>query len=371
MKIQKIILSLLTLCMILSCEDNELSSENQPTSTIQDSPVVQKLLNLGYKAEDIKETKDFYLVQGDIMFSKNINDYNKSETSRHASTNNLVSTQYRIVSVYIDSYVSQNGVDDWSGAIVSAMEKWSDLSGNSIQFVRTYDNPDIIISSDFGLLPSNVIAAAGFPYSNGKPYFYVTINLDFNNNQTITQSTKIYNMVHELGHCIGFRHTNWEPEGLYDQNGTLIGANYIPNTPSQDPNSVMNSGTALYSWNGFSNYDVTAVNYLYPTLPCNSRLNGPSIGKCAFDRYKDPIRYNVYAIGTKQTISENGTTSTWQVSGNSLEIVYTNTSACEVRVKANNTTWPAAGTVTRTSSSGCITTFDVSLGNCINYSYSD
>lgn len=370
MKIKQIVISLLTACVLFSCESTEIESNENKTLANQESPVIRKLLDKGYKIENIQEIKDFYLVEGDLKFSKNIEDYN-NKTGRHASTNNLVSQQYRVITVYIDNTVSQSGTDDWSSAISSAMSKWSDLPNTSVKFVRVFENADITIKSDYGLLPNNVIASAGFPNANGKAYSNVDVNLDFNSNQNISENTKIYNMVHELGHCIGFRHTNWENEGYYDQNGFLIGANLIPNTPSQDANSVMNSGTALYSWNGFSTYDVTAVNYLYPTLPCSSRLNGPFEGICAFDRYNDPIRYNVYTVGTKQNTVDNGTNTTWQVSGNSLEIVYTNSSACEVRVKANNTIWPATGIVTKTSGTGCTTTYNVSMNNCINYSYSD
>lgn len=362
MKIKKVILSLLVLCIVYSCEDNETSLHNT-TSTIQNSPVIQKLLNLGYKAEDIKETEDFYLVQGDIMFSKNINDYNKNETSRHASSNNLVSPQYRIITVNIHSSVSQSGTNDWSSAIISAMNKWSSLSGNSIGFNRVYEKADITIMS--GSLPNNVIASAGFPETNGKAYSDIKINLNFNGNQPVSESSKIYNMVHELGHCIGLRHTNWEPEGLYDQNGNLIGANYIPNTPSQDPNSVMNSGTALNSWNGFSNYDVTAVNFLYPPLACNVRILGPLEGRCAYNRYGDLITYNVYVVGGKQLNTDDGN-PIWQVSGNSLEIVSLNGTFCKVRIKDNNTIWPANGVISRISNTGCISTYNISLNNCLD-----
>jgi len=374
MKVKKIILSFTIACFLFSCDNSESSLDQNQSSITNDSPVIKKLIASGYKIEDIQETKEFYVVQGDILFSKNINDYKKSSlTNRHASTYNTVSEQNRVITVGIDSSIPRTGKNDWRSAIVSAMSKWSDLSNTSIKFVLSYDpNPDILIKSDNNTLGASTIAAAGFPFINGKPFNQILINFDFNNNTTVSESSKTYNMVHEFGHCIGFRHTNWDAinEPVVDESGIGPGAIYIPNTPSQDSNSVMNGQTASYSWNGFSTYDIVAVNYLYPTLACNSRLSGPGEGTCAFDRYNDPIRYNVYMIGTKQTITETGST-TWQISGNSLEIVYTSSSACEVRVKANNTSWPAFGTVTRTSGAGCTTTYYVLLYNCINYSYSD
>lgn len=363
MKIKQIIICLLIACTLFSCDNSEIESSDNETLVNQDSPVVKKLLAKGYKIENIQETKDFYLVEGDLMFSKKIEDY-RSSTNRHASTNNLVTPEFRVVTVFFDTSIAQSGVDDWSGAIIAAMSNWSNLSGTSIKFVRVFSGADIIIKSDYGLLPNNVIAAAGFPYSNGKAYSIIDINLDFNSNQNVSLNTKIYNVVHELGHCIGLRHTNWESEGYYDQNGILIGGgtNLIPNTPSQDPNSVMNSGTALYSWNGFSTYDVIAVNYLYPPLSCNTRLIGPNENQCAFDVFGDPMDYTIEVAGAKQTTTDDG--STWQVSGNSFDIIGSTSSLCKIKVKANNTSWPATATITKTTTAGCITTYNVSLNNC-------
>lgn len=93
---------------------------------------------------------------------------------------------------------------------------------------------------------------------NGKPGSSIRINLDYNNNKIIPRLQKIYNMVHELGHCFGLRHTNWKSIGE-------SGANHIDGTPTSDPNSIMNGGTAESSWNGFSENDRHAIWTLYPT----------------------------------------------------------------------------------------------------------
>ena len=73
---------------------------------------------------------------------------------------------------------------------------------------------------------------------------------------------------HEMGHCIGFRHTDYFSRsscGKRKQNeGTAgVGAILIPGTPSaSDPNSFMlacsNGGDR-----GFNSNDLVAMNYLY------------------------------------------------------------------------------------------------------------
>lgn len=371
MKTHKKLLSILAAFsfLIFSCEKNEeLNSDKRNTIEITQSnkAVLQKILDQGYQLNEIVETKDFYLVQNDIMFSKDINSYKDNDlhnpNERHASTNNLISTDYRVITVYIDPSIPMSGVDDWRTAINAAMNEWTNISDCSIHFVQSYfPNPDVIIKSDNNSLPNNVIASAGFPL-NSKAYNQVLINLDFNSNATVSESSKKYNMAHELGHCIGFRHTNWDING---EGVSSVGANYIPNTPSQDSNSVMNGGTANYSWNGFSTFDISAVKYLYNDIPCNRRLVGAT-DICAFDRYGNSIDYNYNSFSSSNSEQINS----WTISGPSLEIVSIYSNWCKVRVKSTNTVWPAVGTLTANSNS-CSKTFDIKLNNCIDYTYSD
>lgn len=74
-------------------------------------------------------------------------------------------------------------------------------------------------------------------------------------------------MVHELGHCFGLRHTNWQAIGEST-------ANHINGTSSSDPNSIMNGGTAEYQWNGFSDGDQVAIKKLYPFSHCSAYFIG-------------------------------------------------------------------------------------------------
>jgi len=277
-----IVISILLLFQNCSKEDfneNDLILENQ--TLLKDSPVVDKLIEMGYNRETIIELDNFYLVGGDIMFSKNLSDYSdkneKGIYEKHASSNNLVSYSNRIITVYVHSSIPTSGADNWRNAINSAINDWNEISDCFITFqLSTNSNSDIIIRSDQNQLSNNVIASAGFP-NNNQPYNTILINLDFLSNLTVSESIKKRNIAHELGHCIGFRHTNWDIRG---ESALPTGANLIPGTPDQDPNSVMNGGTALDSWIGFSTYDVIATEYLYPipVIPFSVDISGPIFG---------------------------------------------------------------------------------------------
>ncbi|GAA3633462.1 M57 family metalloprotease [Flavivirga jejuensis] len=293
-----------------NCSEDEVV-EGKVETTLEDDPVVNKLLEMGYELERIQELDDFYLVQGDLLFSKNIEDYNqkgKNKQSdileRHAHTDNLVSqTNVTSMTVYIDSSVSVPGADNWQIAVTDAIDDLNSISNSKLNFiVSTNSDSDIIVKSDNNALPSNTIAAAGFP-TNDQPYNTILINLDFLPNIDISDGIKRYNMVHELGHCIGLRHTNWETNDPY----TTVGANLIPGTPSQDPNSVMNGGTALDSWSGFSVYDIVSIEYLYP-IPTISGTN------------------LICNTETETYTLVGASSATWQVSSNLQTISSTGTS---------------------------------------------
>lgn len=201
------------------------------------------------------ELKDYYLVEGDILIPKSERHDHEHGRVSQASTHNLVvySNQPSIRVFF--------GVPLWNDEIQQALNDWTNITSSSISFSSTTNASlaDIIIQVDNGTLPSNTIAAATFP-SNGRAGSVIQVNTDFNNG-VISSGQKRYNIVHELGHCIGLRHTNWASRG---ESANPHGANTVPGTPTSDFNSVMNGGTANNTWNGFSINDILAVRILYP-----------------------------------------------------------------------------------------------------------
>ena len=249
--------------MFVSACDNELEVvdfEEQEkllsTSIENDMRIIQ---SLGFDTLDVVELKSGYLIQGDIYIEKSkLVTYSQPQTRQAYHTTGLIGhPKQRSITVGVDSSIPASGVDDWRDEIQEAINLWNPLSNLKMTYT-TAANPDMLIRSDVSApLSNNTIAAGSWPM-NGKPGPSIWINLDYDYNKTIPRLQKIYNMVHELGHCFGLRHTNWKSRNesnAYD----------IYGTPDSDPYSVMNGGTAEYQWSGFSEGDKKAFEYLYPS----------------------------------------------------------------------------------------------------------
>ena len=311
----------LSIILILGCSsdtsenfDQELNIEEQ--LNLQD-PVVNILINMGFNVENIIELDDFYLVNGDRIFSKDLEDYKSIQepdfVAPQAHTDGLVSqNNVDDITVYIDPSIPTFGTDNWRNATDFAINQLNNIQGSilNLSLVTSSSLADIIVRSDFGSLPNNVIAAsANFFPIGGQPADLIIINLDFFSNLNVPENVKQRNMVHEFGHTIGLRHTNWQQRG---ENANPFGANQIPGTPTSDPNSVMNGGTALTPWNGFSNFDVIAIEYLYPTPLV---VTGPPP---AFTTDPDPtICTNVFVQPTPYALPVSPGADTYQLTSNS------------------------------------------------------
>jgi len=100
------------------------------------------------------------------------------------------------------------------------------------------------------------ITVGGDPYSFGGEEFWDILEADVvMNNITLSQNCYDTVMTHELGHTLGFRHSN--------QNGTNDGACSAPAVCTTD--AIMNSGVQC-SWKGIlKSYDLIAAETVYGT----------------------------------------------------------------------------------------------------------
>jgi len=156
------------------------------------------------------------------------------------------------IDYYLDFSVANDCGHEWHDACITAAKRWNKISASRINLTRVYsaESADIVIASDkSNLLPNShrdlgSVAKAGFP-SNGRVYGFISIS-----DEKYHWNSKIKTMMHEYGHCLGYRHS-----------GTGDGAS-IPGTPYADIESIMNQGsdtTAVFTPN-----DRKAARMYYP-----------------------------------------------------------------------------------------------------------
>ncbi len=253
----------LTALSVASCKKG--SESQAPDPLAADKAVIRAM---SFDASDLKKVDGGYMVEGDIFLSNeqvqagaNFTDVPSEEQWR---TFNLVSKppapQIRTITIRLASNLNTTF---WNTVLQNAVNRYNAV-GTRLRFskVATGAAANITVSAISGSGGS-----AGFP-SGGNPFSSISMGTGIQNCGTATATTV---MAHEMGHCIGFRHTDWFNRsfscgsgGSEGQQTTGVGAVLIPGTPS-----AVVAGSwmlACYSCGGdrpFVASDITALRALY------------------------------------------------------------------------------------------------------------
>ena len=229
---------------------------------VSDPSVLDFFAQEGFRTNTITELDDEYMVEGDIAFSKEEVEHLLQETPANGRTEQvryefLVSCEeVRNISVWVDTSIPSSGSNNWRYEVQQAIDEWNGAH-SSIRFVyTTKGEADITVQSDNDEIDENsVLAIAKFP-KNGKAGNLIRINFDATGNVGASADKKRHLMLHELGHTVGFHHTD-----ATITNDTI----HITGTPKFDYASVMKSTIGSFGpWPGLSENDGTAARLLYP-----------------------------------------------------------------------------------------------------------
>lgn len=263
---KNLLLLLLPVLLLFSCKKNADVSVANDVAT--NDAVYKYIKKLGYRDNEIKDIGKEYLVDGDLLFAKNSSPdfsvFDGPRTEQYGTANYVGYNVQPNITVRIDPSMNAY-VNEINGAIAI----WNNVINCRTKFTLTTATNQNILIYNYNL-GANTCGAAYYPM-NGQPGITVRINLNQIAGNPFLQRQRT--IAHELGHCIGFRHTNWQEDPTDPMSGTSVGgarfdAMHILGTPTgNDVNSLMNGGQCGFGATALSNFDILAAQFLYPANP--------------------------------------------------------------------------------------------------------
>jgi hypothetical protein len=263
-KLTAILAVLMASFITFSCSTKE--EAVQDPQAISEATLAQ-IKALGFSTHNAQRTDGGYLVEGDIVLRESdlghAHDvkFLRVGSEEQYRTTNLVTGLPRQIRVGVSSALPSSYV----AAVDEAIRRYN-ARGLRITFVRVSSSPNITIRS----APSGAtyLASAGFP-SGGNPFNSISVNTRaFGSNPGTNYLGSV--IAHEIGHCIGFRHTDYMNRSYscggqpVNEGASTVGAILIPGTPSgPDPNSWMLACIGSGQNRPFNTNDITALNFLY------------------------------------------------------------------------------------------------------------
>ncbi len=245
-------------------------SKNAPETAVLDqgipAEIKAKILALGFDTDGAYPTEDGYIVENDIFLSNE--DLSKPMDLRalivadneQYRTTNLVTGLPRNITIRVSTTLPTSIFTATDAAIARY-----NAQGLQLTFSRVTSGGNIVVSKAPG--GSGYIASAGFPTSTGNPYSSIKFNATY---ATWNANTLASIMAHEIGHCIGFRHTDYMDRSFscggsyYNEGASSVGAVHIPGTPTgPDAASWMLACIGNGTNRPFNANDVTALGFLY------------------------------------------------------------------------------------------------------------
>jgi hypothetical protein len=272
----------LMLVSLLGCLFSACKKDNKEVKALQDSvspAVLSQIKALAFSTQDVKKVDEGYVVEKDILLRDE--DLNApapnspavvyAEEEQYRTFNLVNAGKYPVIKVAMFINYPFQCKDVFSLALDEAIRRYN-AENLTIKFQRVDNGANINIFSVYQV--GGFLGLSGFPFNYGAPYNKIYMNTYWFSPTTINTNVNWIAsiMAHELGHCIGFRHTDFFNRALScggaasneDQVATGVGAVHIPGTPvGYSANSWMLACIGILQNRLFTPADKVALNFLY------------------------------------------------------------------------------------------------------------
>jgi hypothetical protein len=278
MKKVLLFLFVFTLCsgVFFSCADSEQTNAN-PVS----EETMARLVDLGFDVQNFVPIKfdGGYLVEGDIYVTDadlaTMKPAGRIAEVEQYRTNNLVSAAtVRTITMYAQSGTCNTC---YSAGMIAGLDEAIaryNAENLNIRFQRqaSATGADIVMTRlKKGEEAQGILGSAGFPTANGNPYGQIKMSGVLESKYGLTTGGIATIIAHEMGHCVGFRHTDYFDRsiscggGTSNEGASTVGAVHIPGTPTGATLSAKSWMLACTDGGNrpFNNDDKTALNALY------------------------------------------------------------------------------------------------------------
>jgi hypothetical protein len=265
------VLSLFFLSLLLTnCAPEP--EEPLPNHQVPDE-VLSQLDALGFHTQEgTFKVEGGYIVENDIFLSKErLAEMTAGKALGIASeeqyhTDNLVTGMPRTILVWVSTSFSSK----YFSATDAAIARYNaENLGLSFQRTTTQSQADIqIVPSPWYYGWFGILGSAGFPTASGDPYNQIMLTKSYYDGVS-NQGALTTTIAHEMGHCIGFRHTDYMDRsyscgGATNNEGASdVGANHIPGTPTGPDAASWMLACSDGSDRPFNANDKIALDYLY------------------------------------------------------------------------------------------------------------
>jgi hypothetical protein len=231
---------------------------------------LSKIFAQGFGTSNVQKIEEGYLVEGDIILTEEFlnqapgGNFLRIANNEQYRTTNLVTGLPRVIKLALDSKLSAKA--GYPQALVVVRDRYN-AQNLQLTFTIVSSGADITFVEGHG----QYLASAGFP-TGGNPHGTVKVNAQSIGTGTTTTFHNFLGTIlaHEAGHCIGFRHTDYQDRSyscggsLSNEGASSVGAIHIPGTPTgPDAGSWMLACISRNQDRPFNANDKTALTFLY------------------------------------------------------------------------------------------------------------